>query len=90
MSEFGAIGYALTGGLYVILTVLLLLNWRGQRIGGYLIAACLVSAMWSGMLAVQTAKGSFHPLILFLVEVLRTGAWIAFLARLLAEIGVSR
>lgn len=90
MSEIGAIGYALTGGLYALLTVLLLLNWRGQKIGGYLIAACLVSVVWSGILAVQSARGTFHPLILFVAELLRSGVWILFLARLLAEIGVSR
>jgi putative PEP-CTERM system histidine kinase len=90
MSEFGAIGYALTGGLYALLTVLLLMSWRGQRIGGYLIAACLMSAVWSGIFAVQTARGTFHPLILFVAELLRSGVWIVFLARLLAEIGVGR
>jgi putative PEP-CTERM system histidine kinase len=90
MSEFGAIGYALTGGLYALLTVLLLMSWRGQRIGGYLIAACLMSAVWSGIFAVQTARGTFHPLILFVAELLRSGVWIVFLARLLSEIGVGR
>ena len=90
MSGFGALGYALVGGLYAVLTILLLTTWRGRTLGGYLIAACLASAIWSGTLAVQTADGSFHPLVTFVAEVLRTGAWIAFLARLLAEIGVSR
>ena len=90
MSSFGALGYGLVGGLYAVLTVLLLTSWRGRTIGGYLIAACLVSAAWSGVLAIQTARGTFHPLILFVTELLRSGVWIVFLARLLAEIGVSR
>jgi len=90
MSSFGALGYGLVGGLYTVLAILLLTNWRGRSIGGYLIAACVVSAVWSGVLAVQTASGTFHPLILFVVELLRSGVWIAFLARLSAEIGVSR
>ena len=90
MNEVGAIGYALTGGLYAVLTVLLLTSWRGRGAGGYLIAASLISVLWSAMLALQTAAGSFHPLILFVVEVLRTGLWITFLVRLLAEIGVSK
>jgi len=90
MTDFGALGYALVGGLYAVLTLLLLTNWRGRRIGAYLIAACLVSAVWSIILAVETTGESFHPLILFVVEVLRTAVWIVFLGRLLAEIGVSR
>jgi len=90
MSSLGALGYGLVSGLYAILAILLLANWRGKTIGGYLIAACVVSAVWSGILAVQTARGTFHPFILFAVELLRSGVWIVFLARLLAEIGVSR
>jgi len=90
MSSFGALGYGLVGGLYAVLTALLLTNWRSRTIGGYLIAACLVSAAWGGILAVQTARGTFHPLILFIVELLRSGVWIVFLTRLLVEIGVRR
>ena len=90
MNEFGVIGYALVAGLYAVLAILLITSWRDRTIGGYLIAACVVSAVWSGILAVQTARGFFDPLLLFVIEVLRTGAWIAFLVRLLAEIGVSR
>lgn len=90
MSVFGALGYALVGALYAVLTVLLLTSWRGRTIGGYLIVACLVSVVWSVVLASQTASGTVNPLLLFVVEVLRTGAWITFMARLLAEIGVSR
>ena len=90
MSGFGALGYGLVSGLYAVLTVLLLTSWRGRTIGGYLIGACVVSAVWSGILAAQAARGTFHPLILFVAELLRSGVWIVFLARLLAEIGVSR
>ena len=90
MSEFGALGYALVGGLYAILTVLLLTSWRGRMTGGYLITACVMSVVWSAVLALQAHQESIHPLVLFVVEVLRTGAWIMFLVRLLAEIGVGR
>ena len=90
MNNLGAIGYGLVSGLYAVLVILLLTSWRGRTIGGYLIAACLVSVVWSGLLAHQTASGSLNPLLLFVVEVLRTGVWITFIARLLAEIGVGR
>ena len=90
MSGIGAVGYALVGGLYAVLTILLLVSWRGRTIGAYLIVACLVSVAWGGLLAAQTSRGSFNPMLLFVVEFLRTGAWITFLVRLLAEIGASR
>ena len=90
IDDFGAVGYGLVSGLYALLTLLLLTGWRGTRTGIYLITACLISALWAGVLAVQTARGAFHPLTLFVVEVLRSGAWIVFLTRLLGEIGASR
>jgi putative PEP-CTERM system histidine kinase len=88
--EIGAIGYGLVGGLYLVLAALLLTVWRGKKIGGYLIAACLVSVAWASLLAVQTAKEAVDPTSLFVAEVLRSGAWIAFLSHLLHRIGGSR
>lgn len=78
MSEFGAVGYAMVGGLYTVLTVLLLTSWRGGRIGGYLIAACVMSIVWCAVLAFHTVKNSIDPLGLFIVELLRAGAWVTF------------
>ena len=78
MTEFGTLGYALVGALYVVLTTLLLTVWRGRKIGGYLIAAGVMSVIWSGVLALQATGSSVQPVLLFAVEILRTGAWIAF------------
>ena len=90
MVEIGAIGYGLVGGLYLVLAALLLTVWRGKKIGGYLIAACVVSVAWASVLAVQTAGDTVEPASLFIAEVLRSGAWIAFLSHLLHRIGASR
>lgn len=90
MSELGALGYALSGALYAILAVLLLANWRNRVVGGYLIAACLISVAWGAILAMQTSSGLPHPRVLLSAELVRTGAWITFLVRLLKEIGASR
>jgi len=90
MNEVGAIGYALVGALYLLLTALLLTAWRGRKVGAYLLGACGMSVVWSGLLAFQAVRGPVHPLLLFVVEVLRTGAWIVFLAHLLLSIGGSR
>ena len=90
MTTFGAIGYLAAGSLYVLLTVLLLTTWRGQRIGIYLISACVVSATWGLLLAAQTAYGSFHSLVVAFVEMIRPIAWVLFLVRLASQIGVSK
>jgi hypothetical protein len=86
----GATAYAVTAGLYALLCVLLLVSWRGKRPGAYLIAAAVVSSIWGGTLAVQTAATQFSPLIWYFVEVGRLSVWILFLTSLLRDMGVSR
>jgi putative PEP-CTERM system histidine kinase len=76
--------------LYLLLAALLLTVWRGRRIGGYLIAACLVSAAWGAVLVMQMGGAFVNPWLLFSIEVVRTGVWILFLGRLLQELGGSR
>ena len=90
MNTFGALGYLAVGSLYALLTVLLLTTWRGQRIGIYLILACILSAAWGFLLAAQTAYGAFSSLVIAFVEVLRPVAWVLFLVRLAAQAGISR
>lgn len=90
MTGIDVIGYGLVAGLYLVLATLLLTVWRGKRLGGYLIAACLVSVAWAALLALQAARDMSHPLMLFVAEILRSGIWIIFLAHLLHQIGGSR
>jgi putative PEP-CTERM system histidine kinase len=90
MIGIGAIGYGLVGGLYLVLCGLLLTVWRGKKVGGYLVAACIVSVIWASLLAARDASLEVHPLLLFVAEILRTGAWIAFLSHLVHRIGGSR
>ncbi len=90
MDTIGAVGYGAVGAFYALLAVLLLTTWRGHRVGIYLIAASILSALWGFSLAVQMASGPIHPVLFAAAEVLRATAWIAFLVRLVAQIGVSR
>ena len=81
MATFGASSYAILGALYVLLTAMLLTSWRGRKIGAYLIAACVISAVWSGLMAWEISRGGSSRELIFLVEVLRAGAWLTFLAQ---------
>ena len=90
MAGFGAISYAVVGVSYATLSVMLLISWRGKHPGGYLIVACLISAVWAIMLSVQTANAYVPITAVFTIEVLRDGAWLTFLIALAAQIGVSR
>ncbi len=90
MVAIGALGYVVVGVLYALLSVLLLVTWRGNRIAILLIAAVSVSAVWGFGLASQTAFGNLNPLAVSILETLRATAWLAFLVRLASQIGVSR
>ena len=80
MLTFGAGSYVALGALYVLLTIMLMTGWRGRKIGVYLIAACAVSAAWSGVMAWQISGGGLSGELVFLAEMLRAGAWLTFLA----------
>jgi len=90
MTEFGALSYAIVGVLFALLSVLLLTSWRGRHLGGYLIAACLLNAVWGFTLALSTSTSAVPAVSVFGVEVLRSGAWLTFLVMLVRKIGVSR
>jgi putative PEP-CTERM system histidine kinase len=90
MTQFGMLSYAVLGGLYAILCLLLLTSWRGRKLGGYLILACLVSVVWAASLAVEPSRLPQSDLFLFCAEVLRSGSWLMFLSIIASKIGVSR
>lgn len=90
MMTIGAIGYAAVGVLYALLTILLLVTWRGHRIGAFLILASVASTTWGLLLAIQAAYGVIQlPIVLF-VDEFRSFAWILFLVVLVSRIGASR
>lgn len=90
MTEFGTIGYAAVSVFYAILSLLLLTSWRGRNLGGYLIAACMVSVVWAAVLAIETSRTDVPALVVFGIEILRGGAWLTFLIVVALRIGVSR
>ena len=89
MTQFGALSYAIVSLLYVALSLLLLTSWRGRRIGGYLINACVLSAAWGFLLSAAILGVAVPVLVVFIVEVLRGAAWLTFLVVLVKKIGVS-
>ncbi len=90
MIALGAVSYGFVGILYAGLGVLLLTSWHGQRIGTRLIAACAVSAAWGLGLAAHIYGLPIPNVVVFLLEVLRGGAWIAFLVVVMSAIGAGR
>jgi putative PEP-CTERM system histidine kinase len=63
-------------------------NRRGPAL--YLIAAAVATAAWSAAVAIAALSGSAPSLAELAFETIRSGAWIAFLYRLLLESGRRR
>jgi putative PEP-CTERM system histidine kinase len=65
--------------LFLILTIILLINWRGQLIGGILVFCSAVSALWFSGIAYNVSAGEIPLLALKIAELIRTTAWLLFL-----------
>jgi putative PEP-CTERM system histidine kinase len=81
-----AVGYGLAALLFVVLTLLLLTQWRGRPKGGYLLAATAVSAVWAGLNAYQIVDPVVPAPLLSAAEALRSFSWLYFLLVILEPV----
>ncbi|HET7267490.1 MAG TPA: XrtA/PEP-CTERM system histidine kinase PrsK [Oleiagrimonas sp.] len=82
--------YLAASTMFLVATVLLALSWRGQRMGALLILATTVSTLWGLLMAYAQWQGSLAMNWVLLAEVLRYGAWLAFLSALFGAWPMSR
>ncbi len=80
--SLGSASYALAALAFLLLTLLLLIGWRGRSAGARVIVAALASALWALVLAVQGSSARFSFLAVYVAELVRGGAWLAVLAGL--------
>ncbi len=81
--NFGAISHGIAALVYVVIAAFILRSYFRRNTDWALLAAMLASALWLGILALQSWQGvpSFH--VRFGAEILRNGAWLALLFMLL-------
>lgn len=84
MIPVASASYAAAALGFVLLAVLFLTSWRGRRLGAELLAACTLTAVWAGAQAFDAWRAGAPRLPAELLEILRDGAWLYFLLRLLA------
>jgi putative PEP-CTERM system histidine kinase len=82
-STIGTISYSAGAAAFALLSVLLVMSWRGRFAGAVLVATSVVAAIWNGSLAFQAANAIAHFPLGLSFEVLRAAFWFAFLALLL-------
>jgi putative PEP-CTERM system histidine kinase len=80
---FAMAAYGLAAVLFTLLALLSTTSWRGGGAGGYLAAACGITAAWAALLATWAGGTSYPPLLIYASEVLRNTAWLVFLARII-------
>jgi putative PEP-CTERM system histidine kinase len=75
----------LSGGLFfLVLALLLVLRWRGRLQGRALLLACAASTLWCAAQALDLAQVVTVPtLVLYVLELVRGGAWLNVLLQLL-------
>ena len=79
MMSVGLLSNSVGSILFLTLTTLLLINWRGQLIGGVLITCCFLSTLWFAGIAYNSASGEIPLLLIQVMEDLRTAAWLIFI-----------
>ncbi|MGD2119089.1 MAG: PEP-CTERM system histidine kinase PrsK [Chromatiales bacterium] len=86
MLNIPALGFLLSAAFFIVLFILLLINWQKKLQGGFLIAACGASAIWALMIAYQLVYQDLSMQSIWVVETCRTLSWLLFLSYVLWEL----
>jgi len=84
MDNIGLLSYAIGGVFFLILSVLLLVKWRGSREATLLVIATLITTAWAVSLAFTSLQESPSFLIIIL-EMGKYGVWVLFLLVILLK-----
>ena len=79
MSNIAHVSYLIAAAAFLLLTVLLLSRWRGRAHGRVLALASAITAVSSALLAAQALHATPWSVLTDSVEIVRNGAWSAFL-----------
>lgn len=82
MNTLGIAGYGVAGLGFFFLTALLVISWRGRRVGRRLIAAGAITTIWAFILAAEIWQGAMPLLGVYVAEIARDAAWLLVLTEL--------
>src|SRR5262245_14279145 len=82
----GTISHAAAAAAFLFFSVLLVAGWRGRLPGVLLAAGSLVTVLWAGTIAYQGGQPNQTFVVVDVLEVLRSAAWLAFLIVLLGYV----
>ena len=84
-ANISIIGFGLAAFAFLALAALLLTAWRGNKEGGVLVLASLLSMAWLGFSAYQASLGYPTSMLLVVSELLRSVTWLMFLLFVLSK-----
>lgn len=82
MNTLGIAGYGIAGLGFFFLTALLVISWRGRKVGARLIAASAITTLWAFILAAEARQGHMPLLVMYAAEIARDAAWLLVLTEL--------
>ncbi|MGH8547692.1 MAG: XrtA/PEP-CTERM system histidine kinase PrsK [Methylococcales bacterium] len=81
--NIGFLSYALAALAFLLLSLLMIVSWRGRELGALLFVASVVTTLWAAVLAFQSYTLSLPSYLVFTVEIARIAVWLAFILSLL-------
>jgi putative PEP-CTERM system histidine kinase len=81
--NIGFLSYSLGSLAFLLLSLLMIVSWRGRELGALLLTASAVTSLWSAVLAFQSYTPSLPSYWVFTVEIARIGVWLACIQSLL-------
>jgi len=81
--DIGFYSYLTAALTYLLLSVLLFTGWRGGAQGKSLIFATLVTAVWAGIIGLESRFVFISPAIVRTLEVIHSFVWLIFLSQVL-------
>jgi putative PEP-CTERM system histidine kinase len=85
LTSITSFSYAVAALAFLLLSVLLVTTWRGRAHGWVLTSASAITAVSSALLAWEAMSGSPWSVLTDSFEILRNGAWSAFLIILIGH-----
>jgi putative PEP-CTERM system histidine kinase len=79
----GTLSYAAAAAAFLFLSALLVVSWRGRLPGMLLAAGSLATAIWAVVAAYLVGQPAYNLLAADVIEVVRSGIWLALLLVLL-------
>lgn len=77
--DAGFVSHLVAAAAFLVLTLLLLVSWKGKKQGAFLLSASGATTLWAAVAAYSSWAGGRIDPVVGVLEVLRSAGWIALL-----------